>query len=104
MRRSPLPTSVLQTGGFAFHRYVGRLLNIGFLGQCCVTASVSAVAMLIGSILDGTLILQGRNIGLLQHPVIWAFIVLQVALPLALRHSLNKVFKAYTNLREISDI
>lgn len=83
--------SLLQTGGFSLHYQVGRLLKIGFSAQCFVVTGLCAVAIFMGSIIDRSLFLEGQNVGLLEHPAIWAFLVLQTALPLTIRQSLDKV-------------
>jgi hypothetical protein len=91
----------LRAGGFALHDYVGRLLRIGFCSQCIVLAALSAVAVLIASTIDHSLILGGRNVGLFQHPTIWTFIGLQIALPLSLRSSLNKAVQNRARIRAV---
>jgi hypothetical protein len=102
MQRSTRITSLLQSGGFSFHYYVGRLLKVGFFAQCCIIAGLCASTILIGSVIDGSLILGGRNVGLLQHPGIWALLGLQIALPLSIRHSLKKLLKVRARIREIA--
>src|SRR5437016_2123985 len=102
MRRAEHLTTVLKSGGFALHGYLGSWLRIGFLSQCCILALFSAVVILIGSFIDGSLILPGRSIGLLEHPGIWIFFVLQIALPLSIKRSLKKLLKERAQLREIS--
>src|ERR1022692_2136937 len=98
---SPHISAALQSGGFSLHYRVGRLFTAGFLAQCCIIAASAAWAIFIGSTIDGSLILGGRNIGLLQHPGIWAFFGMQIALPLSLRHSLKQLLKARKNLRAV---
>jgi hypothetical protein len=51
--------------------------------------------------IDGSIFLQGRNIGLLQHPAIWAFFGIQIALPISLRYSLKEFFKTRNGLRAV---
>jgi len=91
MQRVSRIADVLKSGGFAIHYLVGRWANLGFVGQCCVLAALAAVAVVAAATLDHTLMLPGRDAGLLQHPAIWAFIALQIALPLSIRMSLDKV-------------
>jgi hypothetical protein len=102
MRRPPHVHDILKSGGFAFHYYIGRLFKVGFFSQCCIIAALAAAVILIGSALDGSLILPGRSIGLLEHPGIWIFFVLQVALPLLIRYSLKKLIKARSKIREVA--
>src|ERR1041385_3500238 len=101
MRRSQRLSTALRGGGFSLHSYVRRRLGVGFVAQSCIVTGIPILAMLVGSILDGSLFLPGRNIGLLQHPGIWAFFGIQIALPIALRYSLKEFFKARTNLRAV---
>jgi len=91
MRNSADATPLLQSGGFSLHFYVGRLFKVGFVGQCFILAALVAISFLVASTVDGSLILEGRNVGLLEHPAIWAFLVLQIALPLCIRRSIKKL-------------
>lgn len=95
--------AALTTGGLSFHHSVGRICRVGFLVQCCIIAALAACAMLAGSVIDGSLILEGRNVGLLEHPGIWAFFGLQIALPLSIRNSLNKVVESQGKIREFTN-
>jgi hypothetical protein len=56
----------------------------------------------VGSVIDGSLILDGRNVGLLEHPGIWVFFGLQIVLPLSIRNSLKKLLKARRRIGEIT--
>lgn len=96
--------TLLQSGGFSFHRYVGRLLGVGFFPQCWILASIAAISVLIASVIDGTLFLGGRDIGLLEHPAIWSFVALQVALPLCMRHSLKKLLRSHSKIKKLADV
>lgn len=104
MPRSSRIPDILQTGGFSLHYYVGRLLKVGFFGQICVIAALVAVAMLSASALDHSLILDGPNIGLLEHPALWGFPLLQIVLPLVIRQSLQKLQMARLRAGEISKV
>src|SRR6266581_5958531 len=99
MRRVSRIADVLKSGGFASHYLVGRWTKLGFVGQCCVLAAFAAVAVGVAAALDHTYMLPGRDVGLLQHPAIWAFIALQIALPLSIRMSLDKVAAERTEAR-----
>jgi hypothetical protein len=92
---------ILQTGGFSLHYYVGRLFKVGFFGQCCMIASLVAIAMLTVSAADHSLTLDGPNIGLLEHPALWGFPLIQIVLPLLLRQSLLKLQSARLRAGEI---
>ena len=98
----PHVSEVLKTGGFGLHYYLRRKLKISFLSVCCILAILPAGLILIGSAIDGSLILPGRSIGQLEHPGIWFFFILQVALPISLKYSLKKLIKAGPRLREVA--
>jgi hypothetical protein len=100
--RKPWRTSdIFRTRGFWIHYQIGRLLRVGFASQCWIAAAVAAGITLAGSMIDGSLILAGRNVGLLEHPGIWAFFGLQVALPLSIRHSLKRLLRARVEIRQL---
>src|ERR1039457_332713 len=101
MRESRRLSTTLRRGGFSLHSCVRRWLGLGFIGQCCVVTAVAAIAVLAASIIDGSLFLPGRNIGLLEHPAIWAFFCIQIAIPISLRSSLKALLKARANLRAV---
>lgn len=102
MRRTPHVSDIMKSGGFALHAYVGRIFKVGFVSQCWILAGLSAAILLVGSVIDGSLILPGRSIGMLEHPGIWLFFVLQVALPISIRYSLKKLVKAGPKLRAVA--
>lgn len=93
--------SPVQRGAFALHAAIGRLLGVGFATQCWLISGVAAALMILASFVDGTFLLPGRSIGLFQHPAIWAFLVLQIALPLSLQRSLNRLFQSHLQLRSL---
>lgn len=88
MRASVSADTLLRTGGFSLHGLLGRTLGLQFSAQCWTVALTSAALIGIAGVLDHTLWLEGRSVGLLEHPAIWTFIGLQIALPLSIRHSL----------------
>src|SRR5450759_2496679 len=102
MRRAMQLRDALGSGGFSLHRQVGRLFKVGFVWQSVTIAACSAALMLIAGALDRTLILNGRDVGLLEHPGIWACIGLQVILPLSVRRSLAKPLSARGTLRSMA--
>jgi hypothetical protein len=102
MRNPPHVTGILKSGGFSFHYLLRRFLKVGFVAQCCIIAGIAGLAIATCSIIDGTLRLEGRNVGLLEHPGIWVFLGLQIALPLTIRHSLRNLLKARRRIGEIS--
>jgi hypothetical protein len=101
MRRFQRLSTALKNGGFSLHSRIGQRLRVRFTAQCYIVTAIAVVAVLAGSIIDGSLFLPGRNIGLLEHPAIWAFFAIQIALPISLRYSLKEFFKARTSLRAI---
>lgn len=104
MRNPSHIRAALQSGGFSFHRYIGCLFKVGFLAQCCIIAAIAASAILIASIIDRSLILNGRDVGLLEHPAIWAFIGLQIALPISILYSLKKLLRAHARIQEVANV
>lgn len=80
----------MEAGGFLLHRAVGTFVR-SFALQCCILAGLSAAILLAAAALDHTFFLPGRDVGLLEHPAIWAFLALQIALPLSIRRSLLKI-------------
>ena len=61
--------------------------------QSCILTGLCVAGALAASAKDHTLIMGGRNVGLLQHPTIWAFLGLQLALPLSIKRSLTHLFE-----------
>jgi hypothetical protein len=104
MPKSSHTRDILQSGGFSLHYYVGRLFRVGFVGQCSILAALAAVAMFCASLIDHSLILNGRNVGLLQHPAFWGFPLLQIVLPLCIRQSIQKLQRARLRDGEIADV
>jgi hypothetical protein len=99
----PLHVSdVVKTAGFRLHHYLGSKFRIRFSYVCYILAILPAGLFLIGSAIDGSLVLPGRNIGLLEHPGIWVFLILQVALPISLKYSLKKLIRSGSRLRELA--
>src|SRR5690349_17305378 len=86
--RRPTLGDPLQRGGLALHAWFGRLLHLSFTAQTWLLAVAWAVALTVAAWLSGCLFLDGANIGLFEHPAIWAFVGMQVVLPLAIRRSL----------------
>ena len=62
-----------RSGGFWPHWRAGQLLHVGFAMQSCVLTGICVAGALAASARDHTLLMSGRNVGLLQHPTIWAF-------------------------------
>lgn len=104
MRRKSHLRALLQSGGFSYHSYIGRLLKVGFVGQCWIVASIAAVSILIAGIIDGTLLLDGRDVGLLEHPAIWMFVALHIALPFCILHSLKRLMRGHIKIRKLIDL
>jgi hypothetical protein len=101
MRRFQRLSATLKSGGFSLHSGIGRWLGVRFTAQCYIVTAIAIAAVLAASTIDGSLFLPGRNIGLLEHPAIWAFFAIQIALPISLRYSLKEFFKARASLRAV---
>jgi hypothetical protein len=101
MRTTGRLKALLRSGGFSVHAYVGRMFRVGFVAQLCVIAAVFAILIVTASVLDETLIMKGRDVGLLQHSTIWSFILLQVAMPLSLCSSLRNLIRARSTIRKL---
>jgi hypothetical protein len=93
---------ILQSGGFWLHKTLHRLLGLGFVGQCLTVTIICAVGMILASIADQSLRLPGRNVGLLEHPAIWGFLILQTALPISLARSIGKLERTTVDNGEIT--
>jgi hypothetical protein len=102
MRKAKGLTSLLEKGGFAFHRKVGDILKVGFAGQCWLLSGLVAGVILAAGAWDRSFVLAGRDVGLFEHPAIWAFLGVQVALPLAIRRSLINLARARPQIRTIT--
>jgi hypothetical protein len=103
MRQSVRLSSVLQGGGFALHGWIGRRFQIDFCKQSWLATALFAVPVVLASAFDRSLVLGGRDVGLFEHPAIWAFFGLQIALPLSIRRSLVRLAKARATLAGMSD-
>ncbi|MFA5897554.1 MAG: hypothetical protein WC829_00435 [Hyphomicrobium sp.] len=99
MRTAVRLSAALEGGGYSLHRQVGRVLNLGFLGQNYVLAGLACGAILLAGLWDRSFFLPGRDVGLFEHPAIWAFVGLQVALPLTIRRSLANLVRARSTIR-----
>jgi hypothetical protein len=102
MRQSPRAAELTTHGGFTLHAAVGRIVGVGLGAQSVIVAGLVAFVLVLASYLDGSLVLPGRDVGLLEHPAIWAFIGLQIALPLVLERSIKTLLRAHTALRSSS--
>lgn len=102
MRKATHINATLQSGGLSLHGYLGRVLGVGFGAQCFIITVLSAAFILFGSVLDGSLILRGPDVGLLEHPTIWAFLGLQLVLPIAVRGALERLLRARAKMRAVA--
>lgn len=101
MRRESRLSDSLCHGGLGLHRVLGQSLKISFCAQSALMAAVSALVLLLASMLDGTLLLPGRDVGLLEHPAIWTFIGLQAILPTAIGRSIATFLRSRSTLRSL---
>jgi hypothetical protein len=98
MRRSQQLSSILRSGGLSLHAKIGRIFGVGFAAQCWLVTVLMALVIVTASAIDGSLILGGQDLGLLQHPGIWAFFCLQIALPITMRGSLVNLLASRIDL------
>lgn len=66
-----------------------------------IISGVIVILIICGAYLDKSIILEGDNIGLIEHPVIWALIILQCLLPFYLKEAvslLNNFLKSNENI------
>jgi hypothetical protein len=84
---------ILRTGGLWLNGKAGRLLHLGFAMQSYMLTGLCVLGAMAASARDHTLVMSGRNVGLLQYPTIWSFFGLQLALPLTIRRSLSHLFE-----------
>jgi len=101
MRPAQRLSSLLRSGGLWPHYLMGRLLKAGVKTQSWVLGMLAAVAVIVASIIDGSFVLAGRAVGLLEHPAIWGFLGLQVAVPLVLIHSFRRLLRSRHRLRVV---
>ncbi len=76
---------------FQFGKKVSFLFKKSVFGQSCFIASLFILLLVIGSLLDHTLLMEGINVGLLEHSTFWGFIVMQIIAPWFLQKSINKL-------------
>jgi len=94
---------MFKTGVFAPHDLIGRTLGLRLPGQSIVMAAICAIALLLVSYRDGALVLRDGDVGLLEHPGIWASIFLQASLPVLLQRSALGLLKNRHVIHAISD-
>lgn len=97
--RRPRLRSILRTGGFALHAHIGQLLGVGFVAQSWIVGGCGAALILLAGVVDGSLLLPGRDVGLLEHPGIWALLGLQIGLPIAVRSSFVSLLRTRGSIR-----
>jgi len=89
-------------GGFWPHHLIGRVLRVGFCGQSIMLALLFAALIVSAAVVDRTLVLPGSGLGLLEHPTIWALILLQAVLPLSTHHSITRLLRARRDIERIA--
>jgi hypothetical protein len=102
MRKTTRNRDILQNGGLWLHKVVGRLFGVGFPAQCLVVTSGWTVMLLLASAIDHSLSLPGRDVGFLEHPAIWGFLILQTAIPISLARTVNKLKHSTLENGEVS--
>ena len=77
---------------FRLGRRLSFILSKSVNSQSCFMAVLFTVLFLTGSLIDQTLIMKGRDIGLLEHPTTWAFLIIQIIAPIFLNKGVEKLF------------
>jgi hypothetical protein len=86
---------ILESGGFWLHSLVGKYRKLSsFISQTLVITAICAVVMFLASLIDGSLYLPGRDVGFVEHPAVWGFLVLQTVLPISVAGSIEKLSHA----------
>jgi hypothetical protein len=99
MRKASHTDHILESGGFCLHRLVGKYWKLSsFTGQTLVITTICAVVMFLSSLIDGTLYLTGRDVGFVEHPAVWGFLLLQTVLPISVARSIVKL--SHTKIEE----
>jgi hypothetical protein len=91
MRSLSHPSDVLRSGGFWLHGIIGRMLKVGFVSQNVLLTLVSAAVLLVAAAADHSLYLPERDVGLLEHPTQWGFLILQLILPISISRSIGQL-------------
>ena len=92
MSKAPDTADILMSGGFWLHRKIGKLFRVAsFTKQTFILTALWAGLMFLASAIDHSLLLPGRDVGFLEHPAVWGFLVLQTVLPISLARSLKKL-------------
>jgi hypothetical protein len=73
--------------GYALFRFAGRFGRWGPSEVNVVVAGFFGMALIVGSLRDGALLLTPGGVGLLRHPGIWWFLIGQAWLPFVIRAS-----------------
>jgi hypothetical protein len=99
MSKASYTDDILSSGGFWLHKQIGKLFRVAsFTKQTLIITALWAVLMFLASVIDKSLYLPGRDVGFLEHPAVWGFLVLQTVLPISLARSLNKL--EYTTIED----
>jgi hypothetical protein len=92
MSKASYTDDILNSGGFWLHKIIGKYLRVAsFTKQTVILTVLSAGSMFLASIVDNSLYFPGRDVGFLEHPAMWGFLVLQTVLPISLARSLRKL-------------
>lgn len=96
----------------AFYRHPAfmphRLLRwLGIKAFCWASALLTALAgisFLLGSAADNSLTLSGHGYGFLEHPGIFGWFVIQLALPIAIQRTLKEAIRARRSYYRLSKV
>ncbi len=92
MRTKQTDTIFYNFSIFVLGRKMAFILSKSVNSQSCFMAIIFSILFIIGSSIDQTLIMKGKDTGLLEHPTSWCFIIIQIAAPFFLSRSIEKLF------------
>lgn len=76
---------------FRFGRKIGFVFRKSIVFQSIFITVISIILILTGSLIDQTLILKGKDVGLLEHPTIWCFLLIQLVTPIYLKKAIGEL-------------
>ncbi len=77
---------------FRLGKRVAFFFRESVIKQSVFLGALFFVFFIIGALIDQTLIMKGRDVGLFEHPTIWAFLVIQMTAPYFFKKSIEKLF------------
>lgn len=80
---------------FRFGRRLAFILSNSVIRQSFFMGILFTILFLTGSLIEQTLVMKGRDIGLLEHPTTWFFLLIQIIAPFFLKKSMEKLFSFF---------